>query len=45
MVLVPQELEDPGLVERFRGETADEAREESGGLRVLTVDRTGRLGA
>jgi hypothetical protein len=45
VVLVPQELEDPGLVERFRGETADEAREESGGLRVLTVDRTGRFGA
>ena len=45
LVLVPRELEDPGLVERFRGETADETRDEAGGLRVLTVDKTGRLGA
>jgi hypothetical protein len=45
LVLVPRELEDPSLVERFRGETADEAREESEGVWVLTVDKTGRLGA
>ena len=45
LVLVPHELEDPGIVERFRGETAGDAREEAGTIRVLTVDRTGRLTA
>ncbi len=45
LALVPQELQDPGLVERLRGETAGDAREEAGGIRVLTVDRTGRLAA
>jgi hypothetical protein len=45
LVLVPRELEDPSLVEKLRGDTADEAREESGGVWVLTVDKTGRLSA
>ncbi|HEY7282626.1 MAG TPA: hypothetical protein VID47_13650 [Actinomycetota bacterium] len=45
LILVPQELEDPGVVERLRGETAGDARDEAGGIRVLTVDRTGRLAA
>jgi hypothetical protein len=45
LVLVPEELEDPGIVERFRGETAEDAREEAGAIRVVTVDRTGRLAA
>jgi hypothetical protein len=45
LVLVPHELEDPGIVERFRGETADDALEKAGSIRVLTVDRTGRLAA
>jgi hypothetical protein len=43
VVLVPEELEDPSIVERVRNETADDARAESGGVRVLTVDRAGRL--
>src|SRR3954469_7900383 len=43
MVLLPRDFEDPGLLERVRGETADEARADAGPLQVFTVDRTGRL--
>jgi hypothetical protein len=43
VVLLPRDLEDPGVLERFRGDTADAARDEARGIRVLTVDRTGRL--
>lgn len=45
VALVPNELKDPGIVERLRGETAEAAREDSGPIRVMTVDRTGRLAA
>ena len=43
LVLVPAELDDPGLVDRLRGETLEDA-EASATVPVVPVDRTGRLG-
>jgi hypothetical protein len=43
LLLVPAELDDPGIVERLRGETLEEARS-GAAARVLAVDRSGRLG-
>ncbi|MFL5798471.1 MAG: hypothetical protein ACJ77A_11135 [Actinomycetota bacterium] len=43
LLLVPAELDDPGIVERLRGETVEETRSGTS-ARVVAVDRSGRLG-
>jgi hypothetical protein len=43
LLLVPAELDDPGIVERLRGETVDDTRSGTS-ARVVAVDRSGRLG-
>jgi nucleotide-binding universal stress UspA family protein len=43
LVVLPAELDDPGFLDRVRGETLDEA-EEIGSVPIVVVDRTGNLG-
>jgi nucleotide-binding universal stress UspA family protein len=42
LIVLPEELDDPGLVERLRGETVDKARDESS-VPVAVVDRSGSI--
>jgi hypothetical protein len=42
LVLLPEELEDPTIVDRLRGETVDEAEDKSS-VPIALVDRRGRL--
>jgi nucleotide-binding universal stress UspA family protein len=42
LIVLPEELDDPGLVERLRGETVEKAKEESS-VPVAVVDRSGAI--
>jgi nucleotide-binding universal stress UspA family protein len=42
LIVLPQELDEPGLLERLRGDTLDKARDESS-VPVVVVDRSGSL--
>lgn len=42
LLVLPAELDDPGILERLRGETMEKAEEE-GRIPIVVVDRDGRL--
>ena len=42
LIVLPEELDDPGVLERLRGDTVEKARDEAS-VPVLVVDRSGAL--